>query len=74
LTQRAQEDWQRLRYSSEAEYRAAVEARARAIWEAREEKMWGDGPKWKSFRQTWEQGTALARDRCLVQAQRELGQ
>lgn len=70
----APEEWTRLRYRSEAEWRAAVEQRAREIWEAREQSMWGDDPKWKNYRQSWERGTELARDRCLVQAQRELGQ
>jgi hypothetical protein len=74
MTERAPECWKRLSYRSEDEYRAAVEARARQIWEQREEAMWGDDPKWRNYRQTWERGTELARDKCLVQAQRELGQ
>jgi hypothetical protein len=74
MTERAPEEWKRLRYRSEEEWRAAVEARAREIWEAREDAMWGDDPKWKNYRQSWERGTDLARDKCLVQAQRELGQ
>lgn len=74
MTVPAPECWKRLRYSSEAEYRAAVEAKAREIWDKREQAMWGDDPKWRNYRQRWEQGTELARDRCLVQAQRELGQ
>lgn len=74
MTYRAPEEWKRLRYHSEAEWRAAVEAKAREIWDAREQAMWGDDPKWKSYRQPWERGTDLARDKCLIQAQRELGQ
>jgi hypothetical protein len=74
MTYRAPEEWVRLRYRSEEEWRAAVEKRAREIWEAREEKLWGDDPKWKKYRQTWEQGTELARSKCLIQAERELGQ
>lgn len=74
MTYRAPEEWKRLRYRSEDEWRAAVEARAREIWDKREQAMWGDGSQWKSYRQTWEQGSQLARDKCLVQAERELGQ
>jgi hypothetical protein len=74
MTTPAPECWKRLRYRSEDEYRAAVEVRAREIWDKREQAMWGDDPKWRNYRQRWEQGTELARDRCLVQAQRELGQ
>jgi hypothetical protein len=74
MTVPAPECWKRLRYRSEAEYRAAVETKAREIWDKREEAMWGDDAKWRSYRQQWEQGTELARDKCLVQAERELGQ
>lgn len=74
MTYRAPEEWKRLRYRSEDEWRAAVEAKAREIWDAREEAMWGDDPKWKNYRQPWERGTDLARSKCLVQAERELGQ
>ncbi len=74
MTYQAPEDWKRLRYSSEAEYRAAVEARAREIWVAREAAMWGVDPKWRKYMQSWESGSELARDKCLVQAERELGQ
>jgi hypothetical protein len=74
VTERAPEEWQRLRYRSEEEWRAAVAAKAREIWDAREASMWGDDPKWRNYRQTWEQGTELARDKCLVEAERMLGQ
>lgn len=74
MAEPAPEDWHRLRYRSEEEYRAAVESRARDIWDKREQAMWGDDPKWKSYKLSWDRGTDLARDRCLVQAQRELGQ
>jgi hypothetical protein len=74
MPERAPEEWRRLRYRSEEEWRAAVEAKAREIWDRREQAMWGDDPKWKHLKQPWERGTELARDRCLVQAERELGQ
>lgn len=74
MTYRAPPEWQRLRYTSEDEWRSAVNARAREIWDAREEKMWGDDRKWKKYRQSWDQGTELARSKCVIQAERELGQ
>jgi hypothetical protein len=74
MTDPAPECWKRLRYRSEDEYRAAVEARARAIWEKREQSMWGDDPQWRNYRQTWEQGSELSRGKCLVEAERVLGQ
>ncbi len=74
MTHRAPEDWKRLSYRSEDEYRAAVEAKAREIWNEREQQMWGSDPKWKKCIQSWENGTELARDKCLILAQRRLGQ
>lgn len=74
MTYIAPEEWKRLRYRSEEEWRAAVEAKAREIWDAREQAMWGDDPKWKNYKQSWERGSDLARDKCLLKAQRELGQ
>jgi hypothetical protein len=74
MTERAPEEWQRLRYRSEEEWRAAVAAKAREIWDAREAAMWGDDPKWANYRLSWERGTELARDKCLVEAERMLGQ
>lgn len=74
MPERAPAEWQRLRYRSEEEWRAAVATKAREIWDAREAAMWGDDPKWRNYRQSWERGTELARSKCLVEAERALGQ
>lgn len=53
--------------------RQQIEAHARDIWEERELEMWGRTRKWRRFRQTWEQGTELARQATMLQAAQELG-
>jgi hypothetical protein len=46
-----------------------VQARAREIWEQREEEMWGGS---HFARQTWEQGTDLAKKITEMQAYGQL--
>lgn len=54
------------RYRSEEEWQEAKLSRARKIWDEREKGFH------RHVRQTWEQGTRLARIRTLEQAEQEL--
>jgi hypothetical protein len=47
-----------------------VERHARAMWDRRERDMWGPGGHFA--KQTWEQGTELAKAKALWETAREL--
>jgi hypothetical protein len=55
-----------IRYRSEEEYQAAVEAYARKIWDEREKLMPARA------RQTWEQGTDLAKRATIAMAKADI--
>lgn len=57
-----------MHFKSEGERQAAIEHIAQSLWDAREQTTWGDDPKWQRYRQTWAQGTDLAKSIMRSQA------